>query len=78
MNPDWYKIPIFASTPDHYMVMSQKYYPNGTNELDFELEFAVIIAGYANILKSNAERYIAGYTICNDWSARDLQRQEWA
>ena len=79
MNPDWYKIPIFyfSNPASLYGHESKIPYPNGTNELDFELEFAVIIAnGGANIPESNAERYIAGYTICNDWSARDLQRQE--
>ena len=29
-----------------------------------------------NIDKNNAEKFIAGYTILNDWSARDLQREE--
>ena len=54
-------------------------YPKGTQELDFELEFAVIIAnGGSDIKKENADNYIAGYTICNDWSARDLQREEMA
>ena len=54
-------------------------YPIGTQELDFELEFATIIAnGGKNINANDAKNYIAGYTICNDWSARDLQREEMA
>jgi len=53
------------------------FYPEGTEELDFELELAVIIAkGGKNIAAEDAESYIAGYTIMNDWSARDWQRQE--
>jgi fumarylacetoacetate (FAA) hydrolase len=52
-------------------------YPEGTEELDFELELAIIIAqGGKNIPKEKAESYIAGYTIMNDWSARDWQREE--
>ena len=52
-------------------------YPKQTDELDFELEFAIIIGnGGINIDSSDAEQYIAGYTILNDWSARDLQREE--
>src|SRR4029077_18173155 len=42
-------------------------YPEGTNELDYELEVAAIIG---------AEGRVAGFTLMNDWSARDLQRQE--
>src|ERR671926_67109 len=41
--------------------------PDGTSELDYELEVAAVIgAGGA----------IAGFTVMNDWSARDLQRME--
>ena len=29
-----------------------------------------------NIAKADAARYIAGYTIWNDWSARDQQMRE--
>ena len=42
-------------------------YPEGTTELDYELECAAIIG---------AEGAIGGFTIMNDWSARDLQRVE--
>jgi len=79
MNPDWYKIPIFyfSNPASLYGHNSKILYPSGTTELDFELEFAVIIAnGGTNITEDNAQKYIAGYTICNDWSARDLQREE--
>ena len=52
-------------------------YPDKTTELDFELEFAIIIGnGGINIKKENAETVIAGYTILNDWSSRNLQREE--
>ena len=79
MHPDWYKLPIFYfSNPTtlygHGAIVP---YPAGTEELDFELEFAIIIAnGGRDIKKENAEKIIAGYTILNDWSARDLQREE--
>jgi fumarylacetoacetate (FAA) hydrolase len=79
MHPDWYKIPIFYfSNPTtlygHGAIVP---YPAGTEELDFELEFAIIIAnGGRDIKKENADKMIAGYTILNDWSARDLQREE--
>ena len=81
MHPDWFRIPIFyfsnpAAIYGHGSVIP---YPKKTNELDFELEFAVIISGTGSDIPSkDADRHIAGYTICNDWSARDLQREEMA
>ena len=79
MHPDWYKIPIFyfSNPTTLYGHGSIVPYPAGTEELDFELEFAIIIAnGGRDIKKGNADKMIAGYTILNDWSARDLQREE--
>ena len=79
MNPDWYKIPIFyfSNTTSLYGHKEDVPYPKETKELDFELELAVIIAnGGKNIDKKDANELIAGYTILNDWSARDLQREE--
>ena len=81
MHPDWFKIPIFyfSNPVAIYGHGSEIPYPRKTNELDFELEFAVIIAGAGSDIPSKeANRHIAGYTICNDWSARDLQREEMA
>ena len=79
MHPDWYKIPIFYfSNPNCCYGHGENIpYPNGTTELDFELEFAVIIGnGGSNIKSSQANKVIAGYTILNDWSSRNLQREE--
>ena len=81
MHPDWFRIPIFyfSNPVAIYGHGSEIPYPRKTNELDFELEFAVIIAGAGSDIPSkDADRHIAGYTICNDWSARDLQREEMA
>ena len=53
-------------------------YPEAmTNELDYELELAVVI-GKAGKFFSPAEAadYIAGYLIFNDITARDIQREE--
>ncbi len=79
MNPDWYKIPIFyfSNPASLYGHGANIPYPIGTNELDFELEFAIIIAnGGSDISEKEAQNFIAGFTICNDWSARDIQREE--
>ena len=79
MNPDWYKLAIFYfSNPNcGYGHGAEIPYPSKTTELDFELEFAVIIGnGGSDIKAKDADKVIAGYTILNDWSSRNLQREE--
>jgi 2-keto-4-pentenoate hydratase/2-oxohepta-3-ene-1,7-dioic acid hydratase in catechol pathway len=54
-------------------------YPPGdlTNELDYELELAVIIGKAGKFFSpEEAEEYIAGYIVFNDITARDIQRRE--
>jgi fumarylacetoacetate (FAA) hydrolase len=76
---DWYKFPVFYYTNPHSIFGSgdEIPYPHYTQSLDFELEIAVVIgkAGI-NIKPENAHEHIFGYTIFNDWSARDVQRAE--
>lgn len=51
--------------------------PPGCVDLDFELEVAAVIGRPgANLRPEEAGGHIAGYTIFNDWSARDLQLTE--
>jgi 2-keto-4-pentenoate hydratase/2-oxohepta-3-ene-1,7-dioic acid hydratase in catechol pathway len=48
-----------------------------TQKLDYEVELAIVIARIAKkIKKDKAFDYIAGYTILNDISARDIQFNE--
>ena len=48
--------------------------PPTTEQLDYEVELAVVIGRQAkSVLKEQALDYVAGYTIMNDVSARDLQ-----
>ena len=50
--------------------------PSNTMKLDWEVELAVIIGkGGRNISAANAYEHIAGYTVINDVSARDLTRR---
>ena len=45
-----------------------------TQQVDYEAELAIVIGKTArNVCEADAYEYIAGYTICNDVSARDLQ-----
>lgn len=51
--------------------------PPGCVDLDLELEVAAIIGRPgADLTPEEARGHIAGYTIFNDWSARDLQQAE--
>ncbi|WNM31714.1 fumarylacetoacetate hydrolase family protein [Streptomyces sp. Li-HN-5-11] len=52
-------------------------YPAFTDELDFELELAVVIGRPGrDVSVEDAPAHIAGFTIFNDWSARDIQMEE--
>src|SRR5207247_10902328 len=51
--------------------------PRGSSELDFELEVgAVVDTPVYNLPEERAAEAIGGYLVLNDWSARDLQRDE--
>jgi 2-keto-4-pentenoate hydratase/2-oxohepta-3-ene-1,7-dioic acid hydratase in catechol pathway len=51
--------------------------PRTSNKIDWEVELAVVIGRKAkDVPESEALRYIAGYTIANDLSARDLGKRE--
>jgi fumarylacetoacetate (FAA) hydrolase len=69
--PEWYEAPVFYfSNPASIHGPGQAVRrPAATRLLDFELEIAAVIG---------AEGGIAGFTLFNDWSARDVQRQEMA
>jgi fumarylacetoacetate (FAA) hydrolase len=66
---EWYEQPVFyfSNPAAIYGPEDDVPYPDGTEELDYELEVAVIIGEGGEI---------GGFTVMNDWSARDLQRQE--
>jgi fumarylacetoacetate (FAA) hydrolase len=68
--PDaWYQAPVFYFTnPAAVFGPGQPITrPEGSTMLDFELEVAAVLDG---------EGAIAGFTLMNDWSARDIQRGE--
>ncbi|HEX7735773.1 MAG TPA: fumarylacetoacetate hydrolase family protein [Ktedonobacteraceae bacterium] len=79
MSPEWYEIPTFyfTNTSEIYGHDEPVPYPVGSQELDIELEIACVIGREGkDISAEEAADYIAGYTIMNDWSARDFQRQD--
>lgn len=79
MIPAWYEIPTFYFSNPHSIVGhgSPIYAPADSSELDYELEVGAIIGREGrDISQENAWGHIAGFTIINDFSARDLQRLE--
>ncbi len=75
----WYEIPVFYfSNPNSIAGNDVEISaPFGSNELDFELELGLVIGKRGrNIAPVQAWDYVAGFTIINDFSARDLQRAE--
>jgi 2-keto-4-pentenoate hydratase/2-oxohepta-3-ene-1,7-dioic acid hydratase in catechol pathway len=51
--------------------------PGYTNAFDWELEFGIFLCGQGhNIAKERARKFIGGYAIFNDFSARDIQKRE--
>ncbi len=75
----WSRLPIFYFSnvseirgPDDPI-----WSPAASHELDYELEVAALVDTPAvDLSPDRAEEAIGGYTIFNDWSARDLQRDE--
>jgi 2-keto-4-pentenoate hydratase/2-oxohepta-3-ene-1,7-dioic acid hydratase in catechol pathway len=85
-NPDkvvipavWYQEPIYYKGnrfsvvgPDADVTM-----PAFTRMLDFELEFGIVLGkGGRNLRRDETRQHIFGYTIFNDFSARDQQMRE--
>ena len=80
--PEWYQAPTFYFTNPHTVLgPGEPVSPPVTERLDFELEVAAVIGGVAgsdgvNLSPEAAASHIFGYTIMNDWSARDIQARE--
>ena len=52
-------------------------YPQQSQRVDYEGELAIIIGGRCrNLTPKQSSKYIWGYTIANDVTARDLQKKE--
>jgi fumarylacetoacetate (FAA) hydrolase len=75
----WYRLPIFyfSNTSEIRGPDDPVWAPRGSSELDFELEVGAIVDTPAlNLAEERAGEAIGGYLVVNDWSARDLQRDE--
>jgi len=79
MEPQWYQQPVFYFSNPYSVIGPGDAVsaPPGCRELDFELEVAAVVGRSGHDLDpADADAYIAGYCVMNDWSARDLQRAE--
>ena len=79
--PEWYKAPVYYKGNHRTIIGPDEnlLWPLDTTKLDYELEMACVIGKKGrDIAEQEAQDYIAGYTIMNDFSARDIQFHEMA
>jgi 2-keto-4-pentenoate hydratase/2-oxohepta-3-ene-1,7-dioic acid hydratase in catechol pathway len=77
--PEWYEAPTFYFTNPYALLGANDDVPvpPGSRMFDFECEVACVVGrDGASLAPEQAREHIFGYTILNDWSARDLQRRE--
>lgn len=77
--PVWYERPIYYKGNPNSVVGNEAdiLWPSFSRRLDFELEFGIFIGREGrNIPASKAPEYIAGFSLFNDFSARDTQAAE--
>ena len=78
--PDaWYDAPTFYFSNPYATIGPDDDVPvpPGCSVLDFELEVAAVVGRTGRDLSpADATAHIAGFTVLNDWSARDLQGRE--
>jgi 2-keto-4-pentenoate hydratase/2-oxohepta-3-ene-1,7-dioic acid hydratase in catechol pathway len=82
VNPEWYVAPTFYFTNPHSLIGSgETVLPPTTERLDFELEVGAVIGAVPgsdgrSLSPDEADAHVFGYTVFNDWSARDVQGRE--
>jgi 2-keto-4-pentenoate hydratase/2-oxohepta-3-ene-1,7-dioic acid hydratase in catechol pathway len=75
----FFEMPVFYFTNPHALVGAHDPVPMppGCQNLDFECEIGVVIGRDGeNLDPKNAADHVVGYCLFNDWSARDVQRNE--
>jgi 2-keto-4-pentenoate hydratase/2-oxohepta-3-ene-1,7-dioic acid hydratase in catechol pathway len=81
MNRAWYERPLYYKGNRRSVVGNDAAIaiPSFTTKLDWELEWGIFLCKQGrNIPAEKAGEYIGGYTIFNDFSARDIQAKEMA
>src|SRR6478609_844293 len=75
----WFRLPIFyfSNVSELRGPGEAVWAPRGSLELDYELEIGALIdTPVHDVTPERGEEAIGGYFVLNDWSARDLQRDE--
>ncbi len=75
----WYERPLYYKGNCRSVVgpEAEVHWPSYARQLDFELEFGVVVGKQGrNISADHAQEFIAGYTLFNDFSAREIQLSE--
>lgn len=75
----WYRLAIFyfSNVSEIRGPGDPVWAPKGSQELDYELEIGALIdTPVRDLDAARGEEAIGGYFVINDWSARDLQRDE--
>jgi 2-keto-4-pentenoate hydratase/2-oxohepta-3-ene-1,7-dioic acid hydratase in catechol pathway len=79
MPQEWYEIPVYYKGNHNNILGTDEgvSIPSFTEKFDYELELGIIIGKTGkNISEEKALEYVAGFTVLNDFSARDMQRKE--
>ena len=78
--PDvWYDVPVYyKGNPDSVVGPGDEVeWPDYSEQMDYELEIAAVVGREGrDVPVEAADEYIAGYTVFNDFSARDTQMRE--
>ena len=80
-NEVWYRMPVFYfSNPlCVYGTDAEIPFPSASSQFDYELEIGCVIGKEGrDVPAADAMDHIAGFTLFNDWSSRDLQVDEMA
>jgi 2-keto-4-pentenoate hydratase/2-oxohepta-3-ene-1,7-dioic acid hydratase in catechol pathway len=76
---EWYEAPIYHRCATHNLLGSEAdvEWPSFTGKFDYELELAAVIGRRGrNVPATAAGDWIFGYTIMNDFTARDVEAKE--
>ena len=75
----WYEAPVYYKGNHRAIIGPGDVcpWPSYTDHLDFELELAMIVGVTGrDIKREDAAKHVFGFTIMNDFSARDIQSRE--
>jgi len=79
MPQEWYEFPVYYTSGRQNIIGPEEDvpWPSFTEKFDYELEIALVIGKTGrDVPAARARDFIAGFTVMNDFSARDIQRRE--